>query len=183
MATIRNATTTATHAATTTTAVRNPGALARIIALTGLFIGVVGGIDYAIFFYLTQHETPEMVYQYIASGLLGPSAFAGGYATALLGFLIHFAISFVVAAVFILASSLIAFLRRPVWAVVAGLVYGAAVNMFMSTVVLPYSAAPKMAVTTALVVHGLVGDALFVGLPVAIAALWYARTTQAAAKA
>jgi len=100
------------------------------------------------------------------------SAFAGGYATALLGILIHFVIAFVIAAVFILAASQIAFLRRAPWVFVAGLVYGAAVNIFMSMAVLPYSATPKMQATTALVVHGLIADALFVGLPVAFA-VWY----------
>ncbi|HUY78769.1 MAG TPA: hypothetical protein VMV29_18495 [Ktedonobacterales bacterium] len=98
MATIRNATSTATRNATSATTDRTPAALARLIALTGLFIGAVGSVDYLTFFYVTQHETPLMVFQYIASGLLGPSAFAGGYSTALLGLLIHFVISFVVAA-------------------------------------------------------------------------------------
>ncbi|HUY78768.1 MAG TPA: hypothetical protein VMV29_18490 [Ktedonobacterales bacterium] len=55
--------------------------------------------------------------------------------------------------------------------------------MFMSALVLPHSAALAMPVTTALVVHGLIGDALFVGLPVAFAALWYARTNKATARA
>ena len=157
---------------TSNTTVRNPSALVRSIALTGLFIGIVGSVDFSIFFYLTQHEAPLATYQYIASGLLGPSAFAGGYTTALLGILIHFVISFVVAAVFILAASQMAFLRRTGWVFVAGLVYGAAVNMFMSMAVLPFSAAPKMPVTTALIVHGLIADALFIGAPVAFA-VWY----------
>ncbi len=140
--------------------------LARSSAIAGLVIGVLGGIDYLIFFRLTQHLGPIAVFQYIASGLLGPAAFAGGNATALLGFLIHFGISFVVAAVFILAASQLAFLRRTVF--LSALVYGAAVNMFMSMLVLPYSAAPKMPVTMVLIVHGLIGDALIVGLPLAI---------------
>lgn len=168
MATISNTASTATVAVTRHT----PLTLVRAIALTGLVIGVVGGIDFPTFFYLTLHEAPLATYQYIASGLLGPSAFAGGYTTALLGILIHFVISFVVAAVFILAVSQMSFLRRAPWVFVAGLVYGAAVNMFMSMAVLPYSAAPKMSASMMLIVHGLVADALFVGLPVAFA-VWY----------
>jgi len=181
MATVRNATTTDIPATTSSTTTHNASALARAIALTGLISGVLGCIDFTIFFYVTQHETPIPVFQYVASGLLGPSAFAGGYATALLGLALHFLIAYVVVAVFILAASQIAFLRRPVWAIVAGLVYGAAVNMFMSALVLPHSAAPKMAVTTALVVNGMFADALFVGLPVALAVVWYARQRKLAA--
>jgi hypothetical protein len=151
--------------------------LARSSAIAGLIIGVMGGIDYLIFFRLTQHLGPVTVFQYIASGLLGTAAFAGGNTAALLGFLIHFGISFVVAAVFIVAASQLALLRRTVF--VSALVYGAAVNMFMSTVVLPLSAAPKMPVTTVLIVHGLIGDALIVGLPLAITVWRASRVSQA----
>ena len=113
------------------------------------------------------------LFQFIASGLLGAAAFAGGYTTALLGLLIHFLISFVVAGVFILAASAIAFLRRTVF--VSALVYGAAVNMVMSAVVLPFSRAPKIPVTPLLVAHGFIADALFIGLPLAIAVWQNAR--------
>ena len=153
-------------ATVTATAVRTSFSPVRSTVIAGLVIGVVGGLDQTIFFVLTQHFTPVTIFQYIASGLLGPAAFAGGYTTALLGLLIHFVISFVVAGVFILAASQLAFLRRTLF--VSALVYGAAVNMFMSAVVLPYSAAPKMTVTPLLVIHGLIADALFIGLPLAI---------------
>jgi hypothetical protein len=151
---------------TSTVAPRNSGTLVRSIAVAGLIIGIVGGIDQTTFFVLTAHFTPVTIFQYIASGLLGPAAFAGGMATALLGLLIHFVISFVVAAVFILAAAQFAFLRRT--AFVSAMVYGVAVNMFMSALVLPMSAAPKMPVTSLLVIHGLIADAVFVGLPLAI---------------
>lgn len=145
---------------------RNPATLVRSIAVAGLVIGILGGIDYPTFFALTQHYSPELTFQFIASGLLGTAAFTGGFATALLGLILHFVISFVVAAVFLLAASHIAFLRRT--AFLSALVYGAAVNIFMSALVLPLSATPKMHVTTLLVVHGLIADAVFVGLPLAI---------------
>jgi hypothetical protein len=148
------------------TSTRNSVSLVRSTALAGLVIGVLGAVDYVTFFDLTLHTPPLATFQYIASGLLGPAAFAGGYTTALLGLLIHFVIAFVVAGVFILAASWIALVRRTVF--LSALVYGAAVNMFMSTLVLPFSAAPKMQVTTVLIVHGLIADAVFVGLPLAL---------------
>ena len=138
----------------------------RPTLIGGLLVGTLGTIDWAIFFLAAMHFQPEATFQYIASALLGPSAFAGGYTTALVGLLIHFGISFVVAGVFVLAASQLAFVRRTVF--VCGLIYGAAVNMFMSTLVLPFTAAPKMQVTTLLIVHGIVADALFVGLTLAI---------------
>lgn len=148
----------------------------RSIVVSGLVIGIVGGLDQTTFFVLTQHFTPVSIFQYIASGLLGSAAFAGGYMTALLGLLIHFVISFVVAGVFILAASRLAFLRRTIF--VSALVYGAAVNMFMSAVVLPFSAAPKIPVTTLLVAHGLIADALFIGLPLAMTVWQSARVNK-----
>lgn len=153
----------------------------RSIVIAGLVIGVIGGIDQTTFFVLTQHFTPMSIFQYIASALLGPSAFAGGYMTALLGLLLHFLISFVVAAVFILAANQFAFLRRTVF--VSALIYGAAVNMFMSVAVLPFTAAPKIPVSTLLIVHGLVADALVIGLPLAITVWQSSRANKGVAAA
>lgn len=155
--------------------------LVRSIAIAGLVIGILVGADMLIFYRLTQNVPPVLALQYFASGLLGAAAFAGGYTSALLGVLIHFAISFVVAAVFILAARWIALVRRTVF--VSALVYGAAVNLFMSTVVLPLSAAPKLPVTSVIVVHGVIADAVFVGLPLAIIVWWNARANKAIATA
>src|SRR5258707_12203656 len=53
---------------------------------------------------------PMRLLQGIASGLLGPNAFKGGVATALLGLLCHFVIAFGAAAVYVFASRAIPFL-------------------------------------------------------------------------
>lgn len=145
---------------------RGSASLVRSITITGLVIAIVGGLDQITFAVLTLQSTPVTVLQYIASALLGLAAFAGGYTTALLGLLIHVVVSFVVAGVFILAASNIALLRRTVF--VSALVYGAAVA-FISGLLLPFTAAPKLPVTTLSVVHGLVADALLIGLPLAFA--------------
>lgn len=152
-------------AAVSATAGRGASSLARSIIIAGLVIAVVGGLDQTIFAVLTQHVTPVIFFQYIASAFIGLTAFAGGYTTALLGLLIHIVVAFVVAGVFILIASNIAFLRRTVF--VIGLVYGAAVSI-ISGLVLPFTAAPKLPVTTLAVVHGVVADALLIGLPLAI---------------
>jgi hypothetical protein len=147
------------------TAERGAPSQVRSIIIASLVIAVANGLDQTTFAFLTQQVTPVTVFQYFASALLGLAAFAGGYTTALLGLLIHLVVSFVVAGVFILTASKIAFLRRTVF--VSALVYGAAVNI-ISGVLLPFTAAPKLSVTTLVVVHGLIADALFIGLPLAI---------------
>ena len=160
-------------AAVSATAGRGASSQVRSIMIAGLVIAIVNGLDQTIFAVVTQHVAPVIVFQYFASALLGLAAFAGGYTTALLGLLIHVVIAFVVAGVFILAASKIALLRRTIF--VSALVYGAAVSI-ISGVVLPFTAAPKLSVTTQAVVHGLVADALFLGLPLAITVWQGART-------
>ena len=53
---------------------------------------------------------PMRLLQGIASGLLGPKAFSGGRATAVLGVFCHFLIAFGAAAVYLVASRAFAFL-------------------------------------------------------------------------
>jgi hypothetical protein len=144
---------------------RGSSSQVRFIIIAGLVIAIANGLDQTIFAVVTQQVTPVTVFQYFTSAFLGLAAFAGGYTTALLGLLIHLVIAFVVAGVFILAASRIAFLRRTVF--LSALVYGVAVNI-ISGVLLPFTAAPKLSVTTLALVHGLVADALFIGLPLAI---------------
>ncbi|MGE5334849.1 MAG: hypothetical protein ACM3N4_09140 [Nitrososphaerota archaeon] len=153
---------------------RGASSQVRSIVIAGLVIALVNGLDQTIFAVVTQPVTPVTVFQYFASAFIGLGAFAGGYTTALLGLLIHVVVAFVVAGVFILAASRSAFLRRTVF--VSALVYGAAVSI-VSGVLLPFTAAPKLPVNTLAVVHGLIADALFIGLPLAMT-VWQGTRTR-----
>ena len=84
--------------------------------------------------------TPVAIYQFVASGLLGQAAYAGGMATALIGLAIHVLIAFSAAAVFVLASERLPQLRRD--AVGWGLGFGVAVFVVMGFVVIPLSRIP-----------------------------------------
>jgi hypothetical protein len=120
-------------------------------------------------FWGLRGTSPRQILQYIASGLLGRAAFEGGLATALLGTALHFFNSFVIFAVYLAASRRFAVLvRHPV---VGGLLYGAGVHLFMAYVVIPLSAAPRRgAFNPWLFLHGVVSQALVVGLPCAFIA-------------
>jgi hypothetical protein len=144
---------------------RGSSSQVRSIVSAGLVIAIQGGVDQTTFAVVTQQVTPVTFFQFIASAVLGPAAFAGGYVTVLLGLLIHLVVAFIVAGVFILAASKIALLRRTVF--VSALLYGAAVAI-ISGALLPFTAAPKVPVTTLSVVHGLIADAVFIGLPLAM---------------
>jgi uncharacterized membrane protein YagU involved in acid resistance len=136
----------------------------RLLGLATLVAGTLDALDGVVFFGL-HGLNPIQVLQYIASGLLGAAAFSGGLATAGLGALIHYGIAFVVAAIYLLAVRTIPALRSH-W-VVAGLLYGAAVYLVMTYGVLPHSAVAPSPVTLAAFVNGILGHALFVGLPIA----------------
>ena len=137
------------------------------IVCGGLLIGILDALD-AVIFFGTQGTSAVGVYQFVASGLLGPPAFAGGVPVALLGLLIHFVIAFVATAVYVVAVPYWPTLaQRPfVW----GPMYGIGVYIVMNFVVLPLSAAPPSPLSAAAVLNGFIGHAVLVGLPVALIA-------------
>jgi uncharacterized membrane protein YagU involved in acid resistance len=159
--------------------VNNATVLAQKQALTnmqaifwgGLVAGILDAVDGVIAFG-TQGLNPIQVLQYIGSGALGQSAFQGGLATAALGVAFHFTIAWVAAGVFVLATRRLQILKTH--AVPAGLLYGAAVYFFMNYLVLPLSAVAASTFHLGLFLNGVIGHALFVGLPIS----FFARRVQ-----
>jgi hypothetical protein len=115
---------------------------------------------------------PVRLLQGIAAGILGPqAAFAGGWATALLGLLLEFFIATGAAVVYVLASRVLGFLtRRPA---LAGSLYGIAVYFFMQFVVL-LSRAIHRRFSLELTLIGIAIHMVCVGLPIAYAARCFA---------
>jgi hypothetical protein len=136
--------------------------VSRAILYATLVVGVLDATDGVVFLGL-HGRNPIQVLQYIASSLLGPQSFSGGLASAGLGLVLHFAVSLVVAAIYILASRRIAVLRKQ-W-VLFGLLYGVAVWVVMNLVFLPHTAIVHGSVTAATLANGIISHALFVGLP------------------
>ena len=109
------------------------------------------------------------ILQSVASGLLGAPAYRGGVPTALLGLALHFAIMFVIAALFVAASRRLAPLRRH--AIAAGAAYGLAVYVVMNYIVLALSAFPQRGAPATLVIAlGLLVHVVLVGIPIALCA-------------
>jgi hypothetical protein len=116
--------------------------------------------------------TPVRVAHSIASGLLGATAFQGGYKTAALGVGLHFVIALGAATVFCLASRKLRWLVGRPW--LSGPLYGVAVYWFMQLIVLPLSAIPfKLNFSWPVVATGLMIHIVCVGLPIALVARWY----------
>ncbi len=142
--------------------------LLRSVLLGGLIIGIADAIVYHWIISSVINGYPLInVYQYLASGALGNTAFEGGLPTALLGLFFHFLVSFVVAAVFILSADRILFLRRRV--ILGSLVYGFGVFIVMTMIVLPLSAAPPQpSPTLPQLIAAILDHILVVGLPLGI---------------
>jgi hypothetical protein len=139
--------------------------VSRAILWGTLVSGVLDATD-GVFAYGLQGLNPLQVLQYVASGVLGPSSFRGGLATAGLGTLLHFFITFVAAAVYVSASRLLPVLNaRPR---LFGPLFGVAVFFFMNYGVLPLSAVASAPFSLGMFLNGVIGHALFVGLPIAL---------------
>ena len=136
----------------------------RAIVYATLLAGALDATDGVVFFGL-QGLNPIQVLQYIASGLLGAQSFRGGLATAGFGVLVHFSIALAVAAIYLLASRRIPALRTQ-WLMLS-LLYGAAVWAVMNLAILPLSAVAPGHITTVALLNGVIGHAIFVGLPIA----------------
>jgi hypothetical protein len=137
--------------------------------------GVLDGIDAVVFYRLAFAVSPALLFQNIASGLLGPRSFRRGWLTVVLGLALHFSIAIGAAAVYYTASLLIPALFRKPW--ICGPAFGICLFFLMQHVVLPLSAVPKRTVPMSLIemLDQLFSHAFLVGLPVALMARRSAR--------
>ena len=147
--------------------------LLRTIVLGGMLIFIIQFIHQWVVVTLIQGNPFILVWQYIASGVLGDAAFAGGIATALLGVGFHLIFSFVIAGIFtsrpVVFPSLNRYIRpAPLWD-------GLGVSIVMNLVVVPLSAAPPLpAPTTPWLIEAVIEHILGVGLPLGILVRRYA---------
>jgi hypothetical protein len=107
--------------------------------LMAIFVGgfVAGTIDIGAAA-LINLANPILILHFIAGGLLGKPALEGGAAVALLGLVLQWAMSLIIAAIYVVSSRSLLVLRR-LW-MVSGLVYGVIIFFVMNYAVVPLSA-------------------------------------------
>lgn len=140
------------------------------IMLGGLVAGAFDGLDAVLFFGLMRGVPATRIFQYIASGLMGPSAFLRGWQTVLLGIGLHFVIATGAATAYCLAArKLPSLVRRPF---LYGPLFGLAVFFFMYRIVIPLSAVTRSSTPMpwSELVNEILVHAFLVGLPIALIA-------------
>jgi hypothetical protein len=142
--------------------------LLRSAALTAL---VAGGLDIAaamIKFYSSTGKDPLIVLRFIASGVMGKEAMAGGLTTAAYGLGLHAVIAF--------GWTFLFFLSIPQWRrfvpriPLQGILYGIMVWCGMNLVVLPLSSVTQRPFDTIDAVSGILILIACIGMPVAYSA-------------
>jgi uncharacterized membrane protein YagU involved in acid resistance len=143
-----------------------------VIALSG---GVAGVLDLAVTgtAMRAQGMGIRRLLQFIASGALGSAAFEGGAGTAGIGLVLHFLIAAVWAAIYFVAGrTWPVMLARPF---LIGALYGVAVHLVMSRVVVPLSRTAKRPFTMKAFVTQLVIHVVCVGVPIAVVQSYWGR--------
>jgi uncharacterized membrane protein YagU involved in acid resistance len=140
------------------------------IIVGGLIAGVLD-IAAVFAFWAVRDVPPTTILQSIASSVLGGDAFTLGMVATAIGLLLHFAVSLVFAAAYVIASARVRLLRlRPI---PLGIAYGALAYVIMTFVVVPLSRAefgqtwppPLVNLAASVFIH------LFLfGLPIALCA-------------
>ena len=106
-------------------------------------------------------------WRFVASGLIGKGALEGGWVTGVLGLLVHYGLTTIMATLFVLAARRQPGLLRSPW--VAGLIYGALIFAAMNYVIVPHSAVPVWKTPSGFWgnLNGAMAHGFFVALPIA----------------
>lgn len=143
-----------------------------LIALVGgaIYVGSLDLVFACGYWWWLHGVEPWRIFQVIASGVLGSRSFHDGIASAALGLILQYAISFVMVGTYYVVSGwLPALVRRGWW--IYGVLYGLWLYLAMTHIVLPLSATAKGSALPSWVIGSILESALLIGPPIA----WIAR--------
>lgn len=144
---------------------RLPGTLLTAIVLTGIVAGTLDISAAIINFYLSGGSHPIRIFFYIASGVFGSSAYAGGFGMAMLGLVFHYSIATTWSAIFFAGYPRFhKFLSNKF---INAILYGVIVWVTMTFVVLPLSKVQQFpfSIERAIIAAGIL--VVCIGLPIA----------------
>ena len=141
--------------------------LLKTILLTGLLVGTLDG-SAAVIQTLAYGRNPIRLFNFIASGVFGNDAFAGGLPYAFYGLLFHYCIAFTWTVFFFWIYPVVKILSRN--KIMTGVVYGLFIWLTMNRIVVPLSnvAAFPFRITSAMIGASILMAAI--GLPLSFIA-------------
>ena len=142
----------------------------KVILYGGVAVAVLDISNAILFWYFYRGTDPIIIFQSIASGLLGRDSFSGGLSTGLLGAFLQLFISSCIAGAFYIATlRWPVILRRPA---LYGAIYGVGVYLVMNHIVVPLSRASPAAFRWPWFIANFLGHIILVGMPVAFISRW-----------
>jgi hypothetical protein len=141
----------------------------RRLLRAGIVTAVVDGLFSSVLSVAAYGSTVARLFQGVASVLIGPRAFEGGTATAMLGVAMHVLVAFTWSAVFVFVVLRLPWVRRRMgspWGILAvAALYGPSIWMVMSLAVIPTLAHRPPTIGFRWWVQ-LIGHIPFVGVPI-----------------
>jgi uncharacterized membrane protein YagU involved in acid resistance len=138
-----------------------------MLVLAGGLIAGTLDIAYACTFWAAKGDVPvQRILQSVAAGLLGEASFEGGWATAMLGLVLHYLIALSMAVAYYLVARRWPLLWQRPWLCGAG--YGLLLYAIMNYVVVPLSAAGPGSKDPLWIALSIAVHVLFIGIPCAI---------------
>lgn len=153
-----------------------PGSIVKQALKAGLIVGILDISAAFLHYYLKTGRNPLAILTFIASGVFGKQAFAGGAEMMVLGLLFHFLIATAWAFLFFFVVMRLPLFRRS-W-VATGTIYGLLVWCVMNLVVLPLSRTPSRPFNWENALIGMGILVVCIGLPLAYMAIGSRRTLQ-----
>ena len=144
---------------------KQPGAY-RSVIYAGLIAGFLDVLAAVILFANKSGNNPIIIFNYIASGLIGPTAFKGGLPIVLLGLLLHFLIAFAFALLFFMIYPQVK--RLIMNPLLSGFFYGIFVWFMMNFVILRLSRIPNMPLNIVDFFTELLVLIVFLGIPISL---------------
>lgn len=158
---------------------QNPMISAAAIAIvrTGLLAGSLDILAAFTNTYIVSGRGPGVVLKYIASGVWGSEAFAGGATMVVYGLLFHYLIAFGWTTLYFVCYPQLRRLQLPGF-IISGIIYGVIVWAMMNYVILPLSNVPPPAISWKSAITGILIIIFAIGLPIAVSAERYYNKTK-----
>jgi hypothetical protein len=155
--------------------------LVKLTLLSGLLVGTLDMTAACINAYISFGLAPTRVFKYIAAGILGKTAFAGGAMVELLGVLMHYFVAYSWTAFFFFIYPRTNLVNQNKY--LTGTFYGVLIWIVMNLFVVPLSNVPKAKngfnVTQAYINAGIL--IAVIGIPLSLIAYRYFRKLRGSA--